>query len=463
MFGKVFKAYDVRGMYPNPLDETVAKKIGCAAGRHLRSKIQGRDASDPMLQHVVVGRDMRKSSPAMAEALIEGLRSAPVHVIDVGMVDTSFIYFAVNHMGTCGGIMVTASHNPPQYNGFKISGLEAKPVGSGSGLEEIQRTGATLEVDDMEPTGRLEQRDLWADYRKHIHRFLDLKRPLTVAVDASNGMGGALLPKVFEGVENLKLIPLNFEMTGEFVHDPNPLVAENMKPVQDLVREHGADLGACFDGDADRCMITDERGATVGCDHLGALFAPVFLHSDPGSAVVYDLRSSKALVEEIEKHGGKPTRSRVGHVFMKKVLRESGGAFGAELSGHFYYRDNFCTDSGAITFAQTLSILSAQDKPLSKLIEPIARYVQSGEINFEVEDKDGMLAELEEKYGGEAEIDKLDGVTIDAFDSQGWWFNVRKSNTEPLLRLNLEARDESLCGEKLAELKQMLGEPTDGH
>lgn len=463
MLNKVFKAYDVRATYPDPLNEEIALKIGCAAGQFLRSQLTGRDASDPMLKHVVVGRDMRPHSPKLAKALMDGLRAADCNVIDVGMVDTSFIYFAVNHLHCCGGIMTTASHNPPDYNGFKISGLAAKPIGADTGLVDIQRIAATVDPTKLEYTGRVEQRDLWEDYRRHVHMFLDLKRPLTVAVDASNGMGGALVPKVFEGLDNLTIIPINFEMTGKFVHDPNPLVAENMVMTQEAVRKHQADLGVCFDGDADRCMVTDEQGNIVTCDLLGAMMALHFLASNPGSPIVYDLRSSHALPEAITKAGGKPMRSRVGHVFMKKVLRDSQGVFGAELSGHMYYRDNFYTDSGAITFATVMSILSGQAKPLSALIKPFACYVQSGEMNFKVDDKDAMIEELEATYGNGAEVDFLDGITIDAMSAKGWWFNVRASNTEPLLRLNMEAKDQATLDRMLHEVVDMLGEPLAGH
>ncbi len=463
MLNKVFKAYDIRGVYPDPLNEEIALKVGCATGQYLRGQLSGRDASDPMLNHVVVGRDMRTHSPKMAKALIEGLRCAGVNVIDVGMVDTSFIYFAVNYLGCCGGIQTTASHNPPNYNGFKISGLEARPIGADTGLNDIQRLAAQVDPEKVQPSGRVEQRDLWDAYREHVLKFLDLKRPLKVAIDASNGMAGVFVPKLFEGLDNLEIIPMNFETNGKFVHEPNPLVPENMKMTQDAVREHGADMGVCFDGDADRCMLTDEQGSIIGCDLMGAVMAKHFLADNPGSAIVYDLRSSKALVDAVEAAGGKPERSRVGHVFMKKVLRDTGGVFGAELSGHMYYRDNYFTDSGAITFAVMMSIVSAQDKPLSALIQPYECYSQSGEMNFKVEDKDAMIKQLEEKYGEGAEVDFLDGITIDCMASKGWWFNVRASNTEPLLRLNLEAKDDAQLKSMLDELLGLLGEPVAGH
>lgn len=464
MLSKVFKAYDIRNTYPDPLNEELAVQIGSAAGRYLRAKLEGRDASDPMLEHVVVGRDMRKSAPSMAQALIKGLTHAPVNVIDLGMVDTSFIYFAINHLGCAGGIQTTASHNPPQYIGFKISGLKAVPIGQDTGLTDIKEIAATVDpAAEPETIGRVEQRDLWDAYKQHVRKFLDLRRPLKVVVDASNGMAGKFMPLLFDDVEGLEIVPINYETTGEFVHDPNPLVAANMRQVMDGVAEHGADLGVCFDGDADRCAFVDENGDMVSADIFGAVMAEHFLQTTPGSAIVFDLRSSKALAEHVIACGGKPVRSRVGHVFMKALMKEHDAVFGTELSAHVYYRDNFYADSGAITFATALSIISEQDKPLSELLKPHLKYVQSGETNFEVADKQAAMDELAEVFGEGAAVDTLDGVTVDAMDSRGWWFNVRASNTEPLLRLNMEARDRATLDEMFNAVADMLGEPVAGH
>lgn len=468
MLGKIFKAYDVRAVYPDPLNETAAWKVGYAAGQYL-SRTSGLDGSG----RVLVSRDMRPHSPALAGALCDGLRAAGAHVIDLGMCDTSFMYFAINHIdrelnNVVGGIQTTASHNPIQYNGFKISGREARPIGADTGLKEIQAIAEAL-PDNLgpgrtPPVGAYEQRDLWKPYRDYVRRFLDpLPRPLRIVIDASNGMAGRLVPAVFEGVDNLEIIPINFEITGSFVHEPNPLVAENMIPTQQAVRRHTADLGACFDGDADRCMITDEKGAILGCDHLTALLCRRFLDQAPGAAVVYDLRSSKVVPQQIKALGGRPVRSRVGHVFMKALLREHQGVFGGELSGHFYFRDNSFADSGAIALASLLSMLGRGDQPLSAMVEPFRRYPQSGEINFHVADKQAVLDSLKSKYVDIAAIDELDGVTIDAFDARGWWFNVRASNTEPLLRLNAEAADRGKLTALLDEISPLLGEPAQGH
>jgi phosphomannomutase len=461
--GKIFKAYDVRAVYPTLLDENAAWKVGYGAGQVIAAK--AKDAQGVAQPNtVLVSRDMRPHSPVLAAALIEGLRAAGRDVIDVGMCDTSFIYFAVNHLGAAGGIQTTASHNPIEYNGFKISGPQARPIGADTGLKDIQAIAESCgDRGSVQPSGVLEKMDLWEEYREHILRFLSpLKRPVKVFIDASNGMAGKLIPQAFDDIPNLEIIELNFEITGSFVHPPNPLEAENMVPTQTGVREHGAAMGACFDGDADRCMLTDDTGAIIGCDHLTALLCDHFVPQAPGSTVVYDLRSSKVVEETILAHGAKPARSMVGHVHMKRVLRETDGIFGGELSGHFYFRDNFFTDSGAIAFAAMVSILGNSDKPLSELIAPFRKYPQSGEINFKVEDKQGVMDQLKAKYA-DAIIDDLDGVTIDHFDAKGWWFNVRASNTEPLLRLNVEARDQSTLDAILAEITPMLGEPDAGH
>ena len=463
MLSKVFKAYDVRAIYPDPLGETEAWKIGVAAGRFFADhpeKPGGKRSNT-----VAVSRDMRPSAPAMAKALIDGLRAGGVDVVDLGMCDTSIQYFAVPHLDCAGGIQVTASHNPVEYIGFKFSGPQAKPIGADSGLKDIQAIAETIgNPGTIEPTGEYEEMDLWDAYREHVLKFLEpLQREVTVFVDASNGMAGKLVPKVFDNIPNLKIIPLNFEITGSFVHEPNPLKAENMVYTQQGVKDHGADFGACFDGDADRCMLVDDKGENIGCDHLTALFCDHFVPMNPGTTVVFDLRSSKVVEEKIAETGATPRKGRVGHVFMKATLRETGAAFGGELSGHFYFKQNNCCDSGAIAFAVVLSILGKTDRSLSELIDPLRKYPQSGEINFEVEDKEGVMKSLASEYGDDGETDWLDGVSADCWEKRGFWFNVRPSNTEPLLRLNAEAKDQSTLDALLEELQPKLGKPAEGH
>ena len=463
MIDKMFKAYDVRATYPNPLNEEAAWKIGHATGQFLKRSRQSIPDSQRVKNEntMVVGRDMRPSSPDLARALTDGLRSTGMNVIDVGMIDTSFIYFAINHEETVGGIQTTASHNPIQYNGFKISGPKAKPIGASTGLEDIKRIATSLRVGTTGVTGKLESKDLWPEYKQHVLQFLNLPRKIRVAIDASNGMAGKMIPAIFYGIPNLEIIPILFEITGSFTHAPNPLVESNLDMLKANMAQTKPDLGVCFDGDADRCMFLAETGNTVGCDLVTALLARDFLAKpeNKGSAIVYDLRSSHVVADEVKAAGGIPRRERVGHAFMKKTLAETNAVFGGELSGHFYFRDNFFADSGAIAFARVLSILAAQDKPLSHLIAPLRRYAQSGELNFQIEDKDGKIRELAEAYR-KSQVDYLDGITVDCGD---WWFNVRKSNTEPMLRLNLEAASPRLLDEKLKELKKILGEPVHGH
>ncbi|HYE61028.1 MAG TPA: phosphomannomutase/phosphoglucomutase [Phycisphaerales bacterium] len=483
MLGRVFKAYDIRGTYPDLLNDTMAWQIGYGASKFLLADAAAAGETTPMMKNIVVGRDMRQSSPSLTKQLIQGINDQGGDVIDIGLCDTSMIYFAINHLDCAGGVMVTASHNPPNYNGFKISKRKAKPVGEVSGLAEVRKHAAMVDKATLvKQHGRLEQRDLWPAYARHVRSFLDLSaasKPLKVVIDASNGMAGTMIPKVFGkqsplgAVPGLQIIEVNFDNTkGVFAHEPNPLVAANLRQVQEAVLKEKADVGFCYDGDADRCMVIDEKGKAVGCDHLTALLAKHFLAKAPGSPIVYDLRSTKAVAEDVLKAGGKPVRGRVGHVFLKQAMAEQNAVFGGELSGHFYFRDNYNADSGAIAMCTVLTILAQNQgkKTMSQLIAPIARYAQSGEINFQIEDKDAALKALKEAHGPaanpSAQMDELDGVTIDLWKTDassggGWWLNVRKSNTEPLLRLNLEAKDQATLDKVFAMVAPKLGKRAD--
>ena len=453
----IFKAYDIRGIYPDQVDETAAWKIGHGAAQFLRSLLRGYERGQANAQSVCVGHDMRTHSPALVKALMEGMNAAGANVIDIGMIDTPQMYFAINHLGTCGGVQVTASHNPAQYNGFKISGKEARPIGADTGLKEIKHIATSLLHTKIRSDGLVEKCDLTEEYAEHVLKFLNPRlKPLKVVIDASNGMAGKMVPAIFADLP-IEMIGLNLKHDGSFVHDPNPLVEANLAGLKEIVLREKADVGICFDGDADRLMMVDEKARNVTCDLATALMVPYFLRDNPGSAVVYDLRSSHVVQEEIIKHGGTPRRERVGHSYMKKTLRDSHAVFGGELSGHFYYRDNYYADSGMITLVHVLNILSESDEPLSELIKPLRRYAGSGEINFEVEDKIGAMERLKRKYS-QGQIDDLDGVTI---QFRQWWFNCRASNTEPLLRLNVEAQDEEMLRAKLDDLKAFLGEPVD--
>ena len=459
MLQKIFKAYDVRGIYPEPLNEQDAWQIGFGTAKFLMDAAKAEGRSDAGARTVVVGRDMRKSSPSLARALKDGMMEAGAHVVDVGMVDTPFTYYAVNALNAAGAVQTTASHNPAQYNGFKVSAAGAKPVGQDTGLSAIKAIAEGARTGMGPGGGSEETRDLWEGYRAHILQFLpneilDGTRTLQVVIDASNGMAGTMVPKVFGDVKGLKITAINFDnSTGEFVHEPNPLVEANLASTREGVRTLKADFGVCFDGDADRCMVVDERGEPVGCDLLTGWLSQGWIKANPGCSIVYDLRSTRSVEESVRAAGGVPVEGRVGHVFMKQKLRETGAPFGGELSGHFYFRDMWCTDSGARAFANVVSALMAAGKPVSECIMPFRKFFQSGEINFENEDKQGALDTLRKKYP-QAKFHTLDGLSMDC---GSWWANIRMSNTEPLLRLNLEARDAATVAAMVQELEPVLG------
>lgn len=457
MIERVFKAYDVRATVPDLLNEEVAWRIGNGTAQFLRTLLTGYDRSDDDMNTLIVGRDMRKSSPSLTRAFIEGAAATGTRIIDIGMIDTSQIYFATNHLKCCGGVQVTASHNPPNYNGFKICGPKGKPVGADTGLKEIERIAKAVSRHQGFSLEGVRTMDLSKPYRDYLRKFLVEPRPLTIVVDASNGMAGRWFPIVFSGLPNLRVIPLNFEHDGEFVHPPNPLVEANLDQMRTAVREHKADFGACFDGDADRCIFVDETGKTVRCDLLTAMLAAEYLRGNPGAAVVYDLRSSRIVKDVVTSNGGVPKRQRVGHVFMKRAMAESNGVFGGELSGHFYFRDFWNCDSGFLALIAVLNAMTRHNQPLSALLRPYEKYSSSGERNFENPDKDGTFQKILAKYR-DASIDQLDGVTV---QYPTWWFNLRASNTEPLMRLNLEADTPELVEAKLAELSPMLGHPVE--
>ena len=453
----IFKAYDIRGIYSDQFNEEDAWKIGSATAQFLRSLLRGYERGQANAQSLCVGRDMRTHSEAIVKALVKGMNSTGANVIDIGMIDTPQMYFAINHLGTCGGVQVTASHNPAKYNGFKISGLEAKPVGADTGLKDIEHIALALLHTKGKAYGSVKQKDLTGEYKKHVLRFLQPKtKKMKIAIDASNGMAGKVVPAIF-GDLPIEIVSRNFQHTGKFKHEPNPLIEANLTQVKSAVKRSKCDFGVCFDGDADRLIMVDEKANTIGCDLLTALMVPYFLEKQPKSTVVYDLRSSRVVMEEIIKHGGTPRRERVGHAFMKKALRDSHAVFGGELSGHFYYRDNYYADSGMITLVHVINIVSKAKVPISELINPLRRYHVSGEMNFEVDDKQAKMDELLKRYS-DGQVDHLDGVTVGYKD---WWFNCRPSNTEPLLRLNLEAKSKKVLEEKLTEITGLLGEPVD--
>jgi len=437
---KVFKAYDIRGVYPDQLDEKLAEMIGAATARFLEPG------------SLVVSRDMRPSSESLASAVIRGVLTTGCDVLDAGLISTDANYFAIAYYRQGGGIQVTASHNPPEYNGFKISREQAIPLSYDTGLANVERIALGPPMRPSERRGKVEQKDILHDWKEHVLGFVRRMEPLHVAIDAANGMAGKMLPPVLADLP-IRVTELYFDLDGTFPnHEPNPLKPENLRDLQKAVLDKGADLGVAFDGDADRCIFVDDQGQAVSSDLITALLAARLLQRHKNAAVVYDIRSSRVVAEEIRKHGGIPVRERVGHSFMKATMRQRNAVFGGELSGHFYWRENFYADSGVITMIEVLNTISQERKPLSELLKPLRRYCATGEINFDVEDKAAKLMERARAFK-DGRQDTMDGLTVEYDD---WWFNVRPSNTEPKLRLNLEAATPELMEAKKAAVVRII-------
>ena len=441
----VFKAYDIRGLYGDELDEDGAYRIGRAYVEHFEPRT------------IAVGRDMRLSSPAMAAAFVEGAADAGANVLDIGLVGTEMVYFAVVELGLDGGACITASHNPKEYTGLKIVRRGALPVGGDSGLAEI-RALAGDGFGAVRRRGDVREEDVWAGFVEKVLSFVEPEsiRPLRVVVDAANGMAGVMLPPVLERLPQLQVVRCFFEPDGTFPnHEPNPLLPENREFIVARTREEGAELGVAFDGDADRCFFVDDFGEFVPGDFVTALLAESVLEREPGAKVIYDVRASRAVPETIERAGGIPLVNRVGHAFIKQRMRKEGAAFGGEVSAHYYFRDFSQADSGVVPFLLMVELLSRRRESLSKLLAPFReRFFLTGEINTPVADVPLKLQELKERYAAEnGRISHLDGLSVD-FDQ--WHFNVRPSNTEPLLRLNLEALDQSLMEEKRDEVLALI-------
>jgi phosphomannomutase len=452
----IVKAYDVRGVVPDQLDEPIAEAIGRAFVQTLRS-------GGAPVDRVVMAHDMRESGPILAGAFAKGARGEGADVVDAGLGSTDLLYYASGALDLPGA-MFTASHNPAQYNGIKMCRPGAKPIGQETGLAEIrERAEAILNQaipspDGIEPGG-LEHRDLLGDYARHLRTLVDLStiRPLRVVVDAGNGMAGYTVPAVLGDAKleplPLDIIPLFFELDGSFPnHEANPLEPKNIVDLQKAVREHQADIGLAFDGDADRCFVVDEHGDPVSPSAVTALVAVRELAKHPGEAIIHNLITSKAVAEIVAEHGGKPIRTRVGHSFIKAEMARTGAVFGGEHSAHYYFRDFWGADTGMLAAMHVLAALGSQDKPLSELTHQYVRYADSGEINSTVADQRAKLAEIESAYADKdgVRIDHLDGLTIEFTD--GSWANLRPSNTEPLLRLNVEAPND----ERMAEVRDEL-------
>ncbi len=432
---QIVKAYDVRGVVPDQWDESLAELFGAAFARVT-------DASA-----IVVGHDMRPSSPGLTRAFARGAAALGVDVTEIGLCSTDQLYFASGQLGLPGA-MFTASHNPAQYNGIKMCRAGAAPVGQDTGLSEIRALVegwvATGAPEPAATPGTITEQDVLADYAAHLRSLVDLGRirRLKVVVDAGNGMGGHTVPTVLDGLP-VDLVPMYFELDGTFPnHEANPLDPANLVDLQARVRETGADIGLAFDGDADRCFAVDERGEPVSPSAITALVAARELAKHPGGTIIHNLITSWSVPEVVEEHGGKAVRTRVGHSFIKQEMARTGAIFGGEHSAHYYFRDFWNADTGMLAALHVLAALGGQDGPLSELVRQYDRYAASGEINSTVADQADRAAAVKAAYEGleGATLDELDGLTVTTAD---WWFNLRASNTEPLLRLNVEARDEA--------------------
>jgi phosphomannomutase len=441
---KVFKAYDVRGLHPTELDEEGAYAIGRAYVEEFEPR------------QIALGRDMRLSSPSMAAAFADGAADGGADVLDLGMVGTEMVYFAVGELGLDGGACVTASHNPKEYTGMKIVRRGALPVGGDSGLLQI-RDRALRGFAQPTKRGDVRQEDVWPGFRHRALSFVDVDaiEPLEVVIDAANGMAGAMLPPILEQLPQVRAVRCFFEPDGNFPnHEPNPLLPENREFIVRKVVEERADLGVAFDGDADRCFFVDDTGEFVPGDFVTALLAESILEKERGGKVIYDLRASWAVPETVERAGGVPLVNRVGHAFIKHRMRKESAVFGGEVSGHYYFRDFSQADSGVVPFLLMLELVSKKDRRLSEILAPYReRYFITGELNTPVADVPLKLQELKERYSREGEVSHLDGISVDAAD---WHFNVRPSNTEPLLRLNLEARSRELMERKRDEVLALI-------
>ena len=440
----VFKAYDVRGIYPDEIDEQGAYAIGRAFVEEFTPK------------KIAIGRDMRVSGPQMVSALTEGATDGGADVLDIGQIGTEMLYFAVGSLELDGGITCTASHNPKEYTGFKIVRSGALPVGGDSGLPDV-RDRALAGFGNVARKGETTACDIWPAFVERVLSFIDPSqvKPLRVVVDAANGMGGCMLEPVLERLPQLDTVRCYFEPDGTFPnHEPNPLLPENREFIIAKVKEDKADLGIAFDGDADRCFFVDETGEFIPGDFVTALFAESFLAKEPGAKIIYDVRASRAVPDTIERAGGIALMNRVGHAFIKHRMREEGAVFGGEVSGHYYFRDFSKADSGIIPCLLMLEYVSKHEKPLSEILRPYREhYFITGELNTRVADVAAKLEELEKHFSSQGKVTHLDGLSIDAED---WHFNVRPSNTEPLLRLNLEALSRELMERKRDEVLTII-------
>ncbi len=430
----IFKAYDIRGTYPDQLNHDSAYKIGKGFVSYLNCK------------NVAVGRDMRLSSPGLFESLVKGITESGADVIDIGLCSTDALYFTVGKFAYEAGIMITASHNPKDYNGFKMCRQTAVPLSGQEGLEQIKEIILRGKFISSADKGKLLPRDVIPEYVRHVLSFVDTEKikPFKIVMDAGNGMAGHMIPEVFRDLK-CQIVPMFFELDGSFPNHPaSPIEPDNIAPLRKRVVKEKADLGVAFDGDADRMFVVDENGKVLGGDIVTALVAKSLLKKEKGASILYNLICSRTVPETISKLGGRPVRTRVGHALIKPLMKKHNAVFGGEHSGHFYFRENYFADSAFIALLVCLELFSAEDKPVSELVAAIDPYFRSGEINNRVTDIPKKIEALEKAFS-DGKIDYLDGITVEYPD---WWFNVRPSNTEPLLRLNLEANSPQLLKSK---------------
>jgi phosphomannomutase len=451
----IFKAYDIRGIYPDQLDEQLAYKVGRAFARVLAGFKNGGASSNGSGLRVAVGHDMRLHSPALADEFCRGLTDEGCDVLHIGMVGTEMVYYAIGSRGFDGGASVTASHNPKAYAGFKLLREGALALSGEEGIQDVRHLVETEDFSKPSGEGRLTQADIYEEFQHFVLDFIeaDVIRPMEIVLDGGNGMAGPMIGPIIDSFPVAE-DRLYFEPNGEFPdHEPNPLLEENRKLIMGTVLDKQAELGIAWDGDADRCFFIDDGGEFVPGDFLTALLAEAVLAKEPGAAIIYDVRASRAVPDTITRAGGRPVVNRVGHAFFKKRMREEGAAFGGEVSGHYYFRNFWNADSGVVPALLVLELLSVKEKTMAELLAPYRKkYFISGEINSEVEDKDAKMKELSEIYS-DAEVTWLDGVSVDYDD---WHFNVRPSNTEPLLRLNLEAFTQEAMEARTEEVLRII-------
>lgn len=438
----IFKAYDIRGTVPDQLTPEIAYGIGNALAGYLKPKA------------IAVGRDMRTTSKDMFESLSSGITDRGVDVVDLGMISTDALYFAVGKYGYDGGVMITASHNPSEYNGFKICRKNAIPLSQADGYDQIRDDILSDNLEKSTNRGTIARKDISQAFAEHVLTFIDptIIKPFNIVIDAGNGMGGVALPPVFEKLP-CKITPLFYEPDGTFPnHAPNPIEAKNLVDLQKKMKEVDADLGAAFDGDADRMFLLTKDGTPLGGDMVTALVADNILSRSAGETIIYNLICSRAVPELVKKRGGTPIRTRVGHAIIKPLMKKHNAIFGGEHSGHFYFRDNWFADSGLIALLVCLELLSKSDRNLDEILADINPYVRSGEINSRVKSIEKKIEEVADAFS-DGEIDRVDGLTV---QYSNWWFNLRPSNTEPLLRLNVEADNKSILDTNVEKLLNII-------